>query len=325
MEYLRVFSCLMVILGHISNWYMREYPDLPMDSYICALLFNGICRVSVPIFFMISGALLLEQPTDFKKNLKRTSDILIKLVVWTLVFIVWDFFYLGEGYSLRAIFSVPVRVHFWFLYVLFGIYLTIPLWRKLVEGASWGLIKYFSFIFIIVTAITSFINMMKMGISYEIPLVGSSCYAGYFIMGFIIRHYINEIKIKKWICISVLIACVSATNLLTLFTSVKTGVHVELFSSFCSIFVALPAMIIFYMVMKMKEPKEQKWMHFISKHSFNVYMMHVFFLDIIQVNVDISTFSAWLGFPVFFIFLLTMSLAFSWIFEKSKGKYKSLF
>ena len=148
LEYLRVISCFLVILGHISNWYMREFPELPMNSYICALLFNGICRVSVPLFFMISGALILEQPTDYKKNTKRTLSILSKTVMWIAVFMIWDFLYLGDKYDLKMIFTSPIRVHFWFLYVMFGIYLTIPLWQKLVSGESKKLMLYFSVLFI---------------------------------------------------------------------------------------------------------------------------------------------------------------------------------
>lgn len=315
----------MVILGHISNWYMREYPKLPMDSYVCALLFNGLCRISVPLFFMISGALILEQPTDYKKNNKRTVNILIKTVVWTIVFIVWDFFYLGQRYNFREIFATPVRVHFWFLFVMFGIYITIPLWQKLVSGDSKKLMKYFSVLFIAVMTVSFVLKMLKMHATYEIPLIGSSVYAGYFIMGYVIRHYIDEIKIKKWIPAVVWVLCVTATNLLTLFSSLKSRAHVESYSDFRSVFIGVAAMSVFYLCMKMKEPKGNKWISAISYHSFNIYMMHVFFLDIVQENIDITKFSAWLGFPVFFVFLMSFSFAFSWLFEKAKGKCKSFF
>ena len=159
LEYLRVFSCFMVIMGHIANWYMRAYPNLSMDSYVLAILVNGVCRVSVPIFFMISGALILEQPTDFKKNKKRTLNMLSKTVIWTVIYIVWDFLYLGEKYEIREMFSTPVRVHFWFLFVMVGIYATIPLWRKLVDGASKDLLRYFSILFIIISV--SLLNCLQ--------------------------------------------------------------------------------------------------------------------------------------------------------------------
>ncbi len=319
LEYLRVLSCFCVILGHISNWYMREFPHLPMNSYICALLFNGICRVSVPMFFMISGALLLEKPTDYKKNNKRTLNIFIKTVGWTLIFLFWDFFYLGQRHNIVDLIVNPVRVHFWFLYVLFGIYLTVPFWRKFVEGMSKPLIKYFSITFVAAMAMSFVLMILKLKATYEIPLIGNCCYVGYFIMGYIIRHYAEDIKIKKRICAAVIFVCMMATNLFTLFASLKAESHIETFSNFKSFFVGVAAMAVFYLVIKAKQPKQRRWVTLLSYHSFNIYMLHVFFLDILQENVDVRKFSAWLGFPIFFILMLLLSLGYSMIYEKAKG------
>ena len=320
LEHLRVISCCFVILGHIANWYMREYPDLPLNSYICGLIVNGICRISVPVFFMISGALLLEQTINYKKSLKRTGSMLFKTIVWTLVFMVWDYLYLDDAYDLQQIFTTPIRVHFWFMYVMVGICLTTPLWQKLVSGDSEKLMYYFSVTFIAVMALTFVLNMLRMNITYEIPLLGNSCYAGYFIMGYVLRHYADKINIKKWICFAVLLLCITCTNVLTWIYTKNTGSHYETFSDFRSVFIGVSAMTIFYMAMKMKEPPKRIWVTALSKHSFNIYMIHVFFLDILQQNIDVTKVNAWWGTPVFFIFMLSLSFAFSWVFEKAKGK-----
>jgi len=320
LEYLRVFSCIFVVLGHIANWYMREYPDIAMNSYMCGLLLNGICRISVPIFFMISGALLLEQNIDYKKNTKRAVSMLIKTVMWGILFLLWDYMYLGDGYSFKMLFAVPVRVHFWYMYVMIGIYITVPLWQKLVGGDSKTLLKYFAIVFIAITAINSLLHSTKFTVSYDVPLIGSSCYAGYFIMGYAIRHYIDEIKIKKWICTLVLAISVTATIVLTYYFSVRERTHIEIFSDFRSIFVALASMTVFYLVMKYGKFKSSLWVRIMSKHSFNIYMIHVFFLDILQQNIDVTTVNAWWGTPVFLVFMISMSLAVSWFYETLKGK-----
>ncbi len=322
LEYLRVFSCFMVILGHISNWYMREYPDLSTGSYLLSVLLNAVCRVSVPLFFMISGALLLEQQTDYKKSGTRAVNMFIKTVVWTIVYIVWDFFYLGEKYELREMFSTPVRTHFWFMFVMVGIYITLPFWQKLISGDSRLLLKYFSFLFIGVLAVSFILRINDMTATYEIPIVGSTYYVGYFIMGYAIRHYIDDIKIKKHISLIVILGCTLATVLFTTFFSLKFGVHIERFSEFRSVFVGLAAMSVFYLVMKIKSLKHYKWIAVVSKYSFDIYMTHVFFLDILQENLDVTKISAWIGIPVFFVVLLVSSFAFSWIYGKAKGNCK---
>lgn len=320
LEYLRVFSCLFVVLGHIANWYMREYPNLAMSSYIYSLIFNGICRVSVPIFFMISGAIFLERPIDYEKTVKRTSDILIKTVVWTFVFVIWDYFYLGQSYSFQLAFSVPVRPHFWFMYVMVGIYATLPLWQKLVSGEPKKLLYYFFQLFIGVLTVTFILKLVKMDITYEIPLVGNCCYVCYFIMGYVIRHYIDDIKIKKRYCFALILLCVTATTVLTFYFSTRFNKHLETFSDFRTVFIAVASLCVFYLAMKIKSLPQNRFVLALSKHSFNIYMFHVFFLDILQQNIALQDIGAWLGFPIFLVFLISLSFASSWLYEKAKGK-----
>jgi len=310
----------MVILGHIANWFMRAYPDIEMSSYVGAVLLNGVCRVSVPLFFMISGALLLEQRTDYKKNTKRTLNMLSKTVLWTAIYIVWDFLYLGDEYIFRDMFATPVRVHFWFLFVMVGIYATVPLWQKLVSGDSQELMRYFSIAFLVILAISFVLRFFRMEVTYEIPLLGSSCYACYFIMGYVIRHYIDRIRINKWISVAAIFVCMAVTDFLTLFFTFKTGVHYEAFSGFSSVFVAIPSLSVFYLFMKMKDLKPLRWMTVISANSFGIYMIHVFFLDILQENINISKVNFYIGAPIFFIILLSLSILSSWLYEKAKGK-----
>ena len=236
----------------------------------------------------------------------------------------WDYFYLGEKFNLHEMFSLPVRTHFWFMYVMVGICITIPLWQKLVSGDSKALLHYFSVTFIAVMIVNFILSLLKMDVSYEIPLIGSSFYAGYFIMGYAIRHYIDDIKIKKWVCVTVLLICVASTNLLTFFFTKKLGTHYEGFSNFRSVFIGVAAMIVFYMVLKMCNPKHSSWVSFVSKHSFNIYMIHVFFLDILQQNIEASKVNAWWGTPIFFIFMLSLSLIMSWFYEKAKGKRQTI-
>ena len=121
-------------------------------------------------------------------------------------------------------------------------------------------------------------------------------------------------------CIAVLVISVVSTDLFTWLYTNKIGTHCETFSDFRTFFIALASMSVFLMAMKMKMPKQRMWITAISKHSFNVYMMHVFFLDILQQNIDPAKVSSWWGTPVFFIFMFSLSFAMSWIYEKAKGK-----
>ena len=80
LDQLRVISMIMVIVIHIANYYCRAFNDIDKISYLGALIFNTISRISVPFFFMISGAALLNREYDKRKN----KDRIIKKLLHSL-------------------------------------------------------------------------------------------------------------------------------------------------------------------------------------------------------------------------------------------------
>lgn len=70
-ELLRAMSFVMVIIIHVANCFCRAYEFISTGEYLFSLTLNTLSRVSVPCFFMISGALLLGRNEPMKKSLKR--------------------------------------------------------------------------------------------------------------------------------------------------------------------------------------------------------------------------------------------------------------
>ncbi len=101
-------------------------------------IYGGIARVGVPLFFMLSGYLLLprtESLRDFYS--KRVLKIVIPFVVWSIVYISLDcagkpgvctFDYLRPYILLEKSFF-----HLWFLYSSLGIYLVMPALRLMIR------------------------------------------------------------------------------------------------------------------------------------------------------------------------------------------------
>lgn len=57
LEYLRIIACALVIYNHLSGWTLYIITD-GIPQYIYMIL-SVITKINVPIFFMITGALLL--------------------------------------------------------------------------------------------------------------------------------------------------------------------------------------------------------------------------------------------------------------------------
>ncbi len=109
-------------------------------------VYDALVRWCVPVFVMISGALLLdsrkvEDSVTFYR--RRAGRLLLPLVAWTVLFLFWNYFKAqasGAGYGVaaaaRSVLSGRPYYHMWFLYMLVGLYLFTPLIRTVVRHSS---------------------------------------------------------------------------------------------------------------------------------------------------------------------------------------------
>ena len=132
LDTVRVFATFAVILLHVSAPILYKYGEVPNTIWNIGNFYDSIVRSSVPLFFMISGALLLRidySLFDFLK--KRFVRIIPPFIFWSLVYIIVDTFILGDqAYSIFEIFKliavnliIGSKFHLWFIYTLLGIYL----------------------------------------------------------------------------------------------------------------------------------------------------------------------------------------------------------
>ena len=116
LELVRIVSFLLVIAIHVSNYFCRAYGEISRGEYLFSIVVDTAARVSVPSFFMISGALLLGRDEPLGKHGKRLLRFVTALVVWSAVYYLWNTFYMGTPYDLREILYVPTEAHLWYLY-----------------------------------------------------------------------------------------------------------------------------------------------------------------------------------------------------------------
>ena len=82
---LRVIAAFGVVVGHVSIWVVSMMEPLSFDWWVGSFG-HFMARWTVPVFVMVSGALLLDpskedRPIDFYK--KRMRRILVPLIFWT--------------------------------------------------------------------------------------------------------------------------------------------------------------------------------------------------------------------------------------------------
>ena len=139
LDFLRVTACFLVMTVHSTEpFYLGGDGTLVLTSAdaFWVSLFEGIARCCVPLFVLASGYLQLplRYPTgEFFR--RRAIRIVVPMVIWTLVYaFVWGHPVANlKGLLLNFNYAAG---HLWFVYMLLGLYLIMPLLSPWLEKVS---------------------------------------------------------------------------------------------------------------------------------------------------------------------------------------------
>lgn len=142
LSYLRVLAITAVVGTHVSGLTVKlAAPEGSAPWWTAVALLNATTW-AVPVFVMISGALLLGPSREgagefYRRRLRR---IAIPLVVWHLFYIAFSWLVLGRDLSLPRIVLGLVKAQtytaLYFFWLILGLYLLTPLLRGFLAQAS---------------------------------------------------------------------------------------------------------------------------------------------------------------------------------------------
>ncbi|MBE6534246.1 MAG: hypothetical protein E7678_04670 [Ruminococcaceae bacterium] len=307
LDKLRAISCIMVVIIHVANYYGRAFHEITPISYLAVVISNAICRVSVPIFFMISGMLLLKRPVDLKKNAKRILEKFIYSAVAVIVVMLWDIFYMKVKFkNFIGLLGTPERSLLWFLYAIIGLYIALPFIRRMVENMTNKEDLLFVVLWVVFNGVVHLLKYrFKIEVSYPVPIINGTYYLGYFVMGHLIAKH-NE-KIKGWLtrtwvkllAIAFGIASCLATITLSYLKALESDKFFYYFFGYKSLFIIISSVIFFVLFYNFAKNKENKIISSISKHSFEIYLFHAIVLDFVMTNVNFVSMNSFLGIPLY--------------------------
>lgn len=141
----RIVAIFAVILLHVAASVVLE-AEVGSAYWWFGNLYDSLVRWCVPVFIMVSGALLLDpqKQEDLKTfYTKRLSRILIPLLFWSVFFLLWQ---AATGLSngnaptslqlLKLLLAGTPYYHMWFLYMITGLYLFTPFFRKIIQAST---------------------------------------------------------------------------------------------------------------------------------------------------------------------------------------------
>ena len=188
MDWLRVIAIITVVGIHVlSKIINTESPEA--WEWKLANAIDSALRRCVPVFFMLSGALLLTRKPDepvwsFLK--KRLAKAFIPLLFWSGVYLLYRILEQGRSYTIGEALTLfltdDIYYHLWFLYTIIGLYLMAPFLRILVDRMSKRTFEYFLLFWVIFSVLMPFVNKF-LGFDIAFGAGMFEPYIGYFMLG----------------------------------------------------------------------------------------------------------------------------------------------
>ena len=359
LDVVRFIAMFTVVCCHCTdpfNFYPGTAPNIG-EIKLWGAIYGSVLRPCVPLFVMITGALLLpvrgDASTFYKKRIPR---VFYPFLIWSVLYnlfpwitgllglnpqIILDFFpYAGEevmrqsfSVSLEYILMIPfnfsiLAVHMWYIYLLIGLYLYLPVFSAWVEKASeraklmfllaWGvtllLPYYYQFVSNYLWGTCSW-NSFGM-------LYAFAGFNGYLLLG----HYLKNLEwsLKKTLTIGIPMFAVGYAVTFLGFRHITalpeyTDEMLELFFTYCSLNVVMMTIPVFMLAKKVKVNSERmkKALANLTVCGFGIYMIHYFFTGPSVVLMRAIEMPIGLQIPVAAILAFAVSWGLVWLIYRA--------
>lgn len=337
LDMLKIISCIAVVVIHVTAPGFKEL-NIHTASWSIMTVFNILARFAVPVFVMVSGALFLNQDKDvnikrlYKKNILHLAIIYI---IWTLIYSIYNVYNKDLNVNVVSVLKDAILksyYHLWFIPMLIGIYICIPLLKPIVASGK-KTIEYFLIIFVILKVIPTTILLFKFPYSsyiaailnrIDVPMLS---YIGYFVLGHYLHTYELNSKQKRLVYVLGIIA-----TILGIVGTIAYSLHMDkAIETLCrefSITTFIMSIAIFVVIKSLfekvnkniklskdKNVKLDKLIIHVSNMSLGIYLTHALFRDILKNQIKISFTNIWY-LPLNIIIVLVVSYIASYIISK---------
>ena len=253
LELLRVIACFFVIVNHTAVGITCVFFE-GSDFYLSSALLC-MSRIAVPIFLMISGAVLIPKEETIKAQVMRIIRMLFVFIGASLLYYIKYIIEMNGRFSLRdflyIIYTGNVTNAFWYMYLYFALLIMLPLLRIIAKGiVEHKLYKLYFVIwalfFSVIPALFKQFGVVEYTSDFNLSLL--SGYVVYFIAGYIIDSQLNRKKSRKvysLVGIAVLIGFGIVDGVI-MYNMSKYDIKCYLFENVNYFMVAIPAFVVFY-------------------------------------------------------------------------------
>lgn len=207
LDVLRCLAIVMVLVIHSASGYLSQPPH--SANWWGALVWGGLARPAVPLFYMCSGALLLDRELTprriFTHNLPR---ILCAMFVWAFLYQLRALS-AGAGFTVANLLQAAVNTltlrhenHFYYLHILLLVYAFLPVVRVFIRSASRREVEYALAVWLVTGIVFPLLQTFwplnqipPVARLWKLPM--SYAAIGYALLGYYLRQYGGTIC-RRW-------------------------------------------------------------------------------------------------------------------------------
>jgi len=321
LDNLRVTATIAVLLIHSAANVLLNFGKTPDSAWWFANLYNGGFRYAVPIFVMLSGALLLPREEEigafFKKSFLR---IIVPFLFYNTIFAVfnWQVRLGGRSVGPEWVFKQyfeGASYHFWYIYMIVGVYLFIPIVGAWVRQAKLSHIQFFLGMWLVTIL---FDNPHFPGLSLPIKLPYFTGYLGYLVLGYYVATQPVSKSLAWFLFLAGTIWTMEGTYLQSLEDAKFYGLLYANFSP--SVVMSTAGLFMLFKAYEGTIPGTGSLRDWISSHSYGIYLIHIIVLFyLVKIKIYGAMWHPSIGIPLTAFVCLLISGGIVWVLRKIPG------
>ncbi len=285
-DVIRVLSMCAVVYLHTASAAFYDLSNPTVWEF--ANWVNVFAVLAVPLFFMMSGALLLasaakSDPVFVLKH--RVGKVLVPLLAWSCAVLLYLGLDKGDWAGAKGLLKTavgnPVNVAYWFLYALIPIYLLIPVLKPMADGLDQRRWRYVLLLWLGLTlglaTVRNFLPEARRVLLTEHPTMNLNAvggYLGYFLLG----AYLDRLEKlpSRGVLVWGTVLAALLTGICVHVDSFAQGAWSGRFTDYLTAFTALRAAGMFLLFKSLLGHRETKnrFVSALSGCSFCVYLAH---------------------------------------------------
>lgn len=338
-DVLRALAIIGIVFCHVSASYVSR--DINSPNLYISVFYDCFRDFSIPIFVMLSGALLIGKKDSLMNFFKkRLSRLLIPFLFWAVISIIVSSIFISHGFNLNNAIKIisgtagTLGVHYWFVWMIITAYVGIFIINKLLQIEP---IKNYNKEFIIILVILSLIYIgiihFRLYNPYKSHLTYFPSFLTYIVIGYFLAKcdFLEKRIDKKYLIIATAFLFIGSYLWYIFYFVVPRShmvhqfVRLSYFNLFI-LFMSANAFLLFKYLSKtqtfvdMESNLLGKAFTFISNYSYGIYLIHYLVLYRLKIHliryINFTQGNPLIWIPVLVILTTGISLIILEIFDR---------